>query len=280
LESVLAQTYKNWECIIINDGSTDHTEGIVQLYCKKDARFRYIKKENSGLSAARNTGLGLIIGDYIQFLDSDDLILPQKFEIQLNNLLSDLEIDICISSYKSFSNGIDSAYDTRLTKAQFDCNLESFLYDWEDKISIAIHCYLIKKDFLVKNKIRFNENLKAMEDWFFLIESALNKAKFSKVEQSLALYRKHEKSMSVDPDRMSGAFLETAFSIFEILPQNIKPEFKSKISKIIINRINNNFGERENTRKANSIDYKTGFLLLYPLHRISGFIKKIFRIIS
>ena len=65
LQSVLDQTYTNWECIIVNDGSPDATEAVAQEWCEKDHRFIYLKKENGGLSSARNAGLKIAKGDYI-----------------------------------------------------------------------------------------------------------------------------------------------------------------------------------------------------------------------
>ena len=71
LGSVLKQTHTNWECLIVNDGSTDVTEKIAQQFISKDQRFKYFFKENGGLSSARNYGLDQSTGNYIQFLDSD-----------------------------------------------------------------------------------------------------------------------------------------------------------------------------------------------------------------
>ena len=63
LQSVLEQTHTNWECIIVNDGSPDNTEGVAQEWLVKDSRFKYVYKENGGLSSARNAGLDKVVGD-------------------------------------------------------------------------------------------------------------------------------------------------------------------------------------------------------------------------
>ena len=76
LQSVLDQSYSNWECIIVNDGSPDNTEEIALVWCTKDKRFRYVKKENGGLSSARNAGITISQGEYILPLDADDKIYP------------------------------------------------------------------------------------------------------------------------------------------------------------------------------------------------------------
>ena len=80
LNSILNQSYTNWECIIVNDGSPDDTENVAQKWTNKDHRFQHISKENGGLSSARNSGLEVAKGDFIQFLDSDDLLSSDKFQ--------------------------------------------------------------------------------------------------------------------------------------------------------------------------------------------------------
>ena len=74
LQSVLDQTYTDWECIIVNDGSPDHTEEVANKWLEKDPRFRYIDKENGGLSSARNAGIAIAEGEWILPLDADDRI--------------------------------------------------------------------------------------------------------------------------------------------------------------------------------------------------------------
>ena len=84
LESVLSQTYKHWECIIVDDGSVVNTEEVVEAFINRHLAyaFTYIKKNNEGTSVAKNTGLKVAAGAYIQFLDADDLISPDKLAIQ------------------------------------------------------------------------------------------------------------------------------------------------------------------------------------------------------
>src|SRR5690606_31488967 len=90
LDSVLAQTYKNWECIVVDDGSTDGTDALLASYCKKDARFQYHhrpKEHLPGGNGARNYGFMLSKGEYIQWFDSDDVMevntLTEKISLAL-----------------------------------------------------------------------------------------------------------------------------------------------------------------------------------------------------
>ena len=97
LESVLSQTYENWECIIVNDGSTDNTESIAQKWCEKDSRFRLTIKENGGLSSARNWGIKESKAEYIAFLDHDDVLTPDSLEVRINTLLKE-NVDLVYSN--------------------------------------------------------------------------------------------------------------------------------------------------------------------------------------
>lgn len=81
LQSVLDQTYENWECIIVNDGSPDNTEEVARKWVEKDPRFKYLYQENKGVSAARNYGIENAVGEWILPLDGDDYISKNYLEI-------------------------------------------------------------------------------------------------------------------------------------------------------------------------------------------------------
>ncbi|BDE81575.1 glycosyltransferase family 2 protein [Porphyromonas somerae] len=83
LDSVLAQTFTDWEAVCVNDGSPDNSQSILEEYASRDSRFKIVVKENGGLSDARNVGMQNAQGEYINYLDSDDLIHPQTFELAL-----------------------------------------------------------------------------------------------------------------------------------------------------------------------------------------------------
>ncbi len=89
LDSVANQTYANWECICVNDGSPDGSASILEEYAARDGRFRIVNRENGGLSRARNSGLDVMKGDYFIFIDSDDFIHPQLMEICIWQALRD-----------------------------------------------------------------------------------------------------------------------------------------------------------------------------------------------
>ena len=102
LECLRAQTYENWECIIIDDGSTDDTAERVSRFMERDARFKFLRQENALQAAAKNNGLRNSAGEYIQFLDADDLIESQKLEQQVEYLETHTHVDIVYGSMRYF----------------------------------------------------------------------------------------------------------------------------------------------------------------------------------
>ena len=92
LKSVQTQTYTNIEVILVNDGSTDKSKLICERYCKEDCRFQLLNQENQGLSAARNNGVAASTGEFIAFVDSDDIILPNYLETLIHYMTDEIDI--------------------------------------------------------------------------------------------------------------------------------------------------------------------------------------------
>ena len=92
IESVLGQTYKNWELIIVNDGSTDSTEEIIKSF--DDSRVVLLSQKNSGVSSARNLGMQSSKGKYITFLDADDVLPPESLKVRVDYLESHPDVDL------------------------------------------------------------------------------------------------------------------------------------------------------------------------------------------
>jgi len=105
LDSIIAQTHKNIEIILINDGSTDDTAIICNQYAKVDSRIVVVHQENAGVSEARNVGLALIKGDWIGFVDADDWVEPEMFETLLDTATSSSVSIAACGFVKHFSNG-------------------------------------------------------------------------------------------------------------------------------------------------------------------------------
>jgi glycosyltransferase involved in cell wall biosynthesis len=102
LTSVMAQTYTNWECIIVNDGSPDDTHKVAQEWLEKDARFKYVKKVNGGLSSARNVGIKSSDGTFILPLDADDKISDDYLELALKLFIQDSKLKVVYCKAEKF----------------------------------------------------------------------------------------------------------------------------------------------------------------------------------
>lgn len=111
LDSILSQTFKDWECILIDDGSTDSSPSICDEYVSRDSRFKVAHKINEGLSSARNEALKLAKGEYIGFVDSDDWIEPEMYEVLYSNI-KEYNADISMVGYRMEFRGRHSTKHT------------------------------------------------------------------------------------------------------------------------------------------------------------------------
>jgi glycosyltransferase involved in cell wall biosynthesis len=102
LESVLSQTFQDWECIIVNDGSTDNTSEISKNWLKKDNRFKYIFQENAGLSATRNKGIENAIGEFILPLDADDKISSEYCRLAIEEFSNNKDLKVVYCQAEKF----------------------------------------------------------------------------------------------------------------------------------------------------------------------------------
>ena len=110
LDSILRNTYQSLEIICVNDGSTDDSAVILERYAAADSRIIAVNQENAGVSAARNTGLDMATGDFIAFVDSDDWVHPQYFEVLINVQVAS-EADVVVCDYLTASGDADSYCD-------------------------------------------------------------------------------------------------------------------------------------------------------------------------
>ncbi|MDI5950694.1 glycosyltransferase family 2 protein [Flavobacterium yafengii] len=192
LQSVLDQTYENWECMIINDGSSDDTDYIAQKWVAKDSRFVYLHKENGGVSNSRNLAIEKAKGDYIQFLDSDDVLDEKKLELSLNRIHADDGIKIVISNFRMF---VDNPFEASIPYCNLNpqlFNFEGLLYQWGASFTIPIHCGFFEASLF--ESIRFPEDMTAQEDWIVWVSVFKKARKAIFLDKPLAFYRQNPKS--------------------------------------------------------------------------------------
>ncbi len=189
LESVLSQTFNDLEIIVVDDGSTDSTADIVNSF--KDNRIVYHYKANQGLSSARNKGISLSQGEYIAFLDHDDIWLPEKLKIQLEVFTANQEAAMVFSD--AYITDLNGKRIKRFFKISPPFKGKVFNKLLSDNF-VPILTVMLKRTVFEKTGL-FNSNYKIAEDWDFFLRLAKNYS-FDYINTPLAEYRVHDASFS------------------------------------------------------------------------------------
>lgn len=198
IDSVLAQTFTDFELIVVDDGSTDTTAAIVKSYT--DPRIRLIRQPNQGVSVARNTGLEAAQGKFITFLDSDDLYYPE-FLKTLYHLMQSNETEMTFSNY-SESDQAEDMYKTNVNKIR--CVIKDKLFGTRiltsdsqiDGLPVHINSVMIAKTLIERYHLRFLPNVRMYEDGNFLFKAFLAAKKIYGTYICLEHYRRHPGSAS------------------------------------------------------------------------------------
>jgi len=194
IESVQCQTLDDWELIIINDGSTDQTQSLVDKAVVNDGRIRCIQQVNRGLSHARNAGLGVANGKFIQFLDADDTLLPRKLESSIRCFRHNPGIDIVASMVRV----IDSA--SAATTILSVPDKSEMIKLWERNF-LAVNAPLVRSELihrigLFETKDSGLYRLYGCEDWHFWLRASIIGAELTFLPEVLVENYRHEHNMS------------------------------------------------------------------------------------
>lgn len=206
LESIRAQTYEAWECLVVDDGSTDNAREVATRYSQQDARFRYLHQNNSGVSAARNTALREAKGKYIQLLDADDLIEKEKLALQVAFLETHAEVDLVYSSiifFKDADKDSQSEPKLLLSKKSVSDSGEALLAELVDDNIFLPGCVLFRKT-LCEDVGSFRTGIEGIEDWDYFYRAALLRKTFyhDKREATRLLSRNHGNNASGNSFKM------------------------------------------------------------------------------
>jgi len=184
IRSIQEQTYPAIEIIVVNDGSTDQTQQHLDLHAKSDDRIRIVSQQNRGVSSARNAGLRLARGEFVCFLDADDVLLPDKTEKQVLFLRNKPDADLVYSDYFDGDARLDLIGLVAIRIP--DCDLiDAFACrNW-----LAPHVCLVRRE-LLKRVGEFDETLHGAEDWDFWIRCA-KAGRFGYLPGTVAIYRSH-----------------------------------------------------------------------------------------
>ena len=237
LDSILNQTYKNLEIIVVNDGSSDNTGEIIDKYSEKDTRIKVIHKENGGVSSARNKGIDMSTGDYIGFVDGDDTIEPDMYEILVKNAIK-YNADISHCGYKILEVDKETLfYGSGKVVVQ---NRKKGILDLFD--GTIVEPSLCNKIFRKKiiGDVRLDENIKINEDLLFNVVLFEKSSKSVFEDKSKYIYMKRDGSATTssfnniikltDPRKVYLHIVELFRDDKEILPYAKKMDIERNIN--------------------------------------------------
>lgn len=201
IQSVIDQTYTDWELVVINDGSTDSTESIILEFKNKGYPIIYHCQENQGLGASRNKALNLSRGDYIAFIDHDDMWSADKLARQVSVFEKNPGVDFVYSNVYFLYTGHKKLFSKKRMPDGYI--FEKFLYHYP----VGILTVMLRKEALDRLDHFFDEKLKLSED-FDLFMRLLNRSKALYIDEPLAAYRIHSNMSSLRfiekwPDEMA-----------------------------------------------------------------------------
>jgi glycosyltransferase involved in cell wall biosynthesis len=221
IQSILNQSFQDWECIVIDDGSKDDTSDVVKGFTIKDSRIKYHFQKNAGLSKARNRGISLAKGSYFQFLDADDLLEPEKLQLFNDTIINHPEADVLYSEGRLFKESdlekllynyveLEQKEWTLNTSGKGNKIIAEFLKSNRFLVNMPVvrssvakkmlfdiqHLSAAKWGFVHENSHKF---IQGNDDWDFWTRTAISGALFLKIPHingSYSLLRLHGGSMS------------------------------------------------------------------------------------
>ena len=226
LNSIKNQTYKNFEVILVNDGSIDNSESICKVFVESDTRFRYYLKANGGASSARNLGLDNAQGKYITFIDADDWVDENHLEVLINNIKEN-NSDMAVSSIKKFDNVSRFKFRVYSNQEKYllnynKLNREEFLVilprliHASNSYKIAVS-KLFKKELL--SDVRFDESIVYGEDLEFFFKIYNNISSISYVDEVTYVYRLHNERTS---SKFNQQYVEQVLLIYKKIYEKIE----------------------------------------------------------
>lgn len=222
LDSVINQTYKNLEILLINDGSTDNSLEICKEYSNRDSRVKVFDIKNGGVSNARNIGIVNATGEYLSFIDGDDFVSENYIEKLYDQAIaSGKDMTICrMNLYEDGKVTPTKENFAPLFAEEPDDKAKTYLC-LNSSVMGSSWRILYKTEFLVKNDIKFNVNLKFCEDMAFVLKCIYMGATFAEVNEYMYFYRQNPSSYikTYKPD-----FLKAEQDFYDYVTEFVKNE--------------------------------------------------------
>lgn len=211
IESVLNQTFKDFELIVVDDGSTDNTKELVSDFQKKDNRIQYIWQENSGAPAKpKNTGIKNSKGDYIAILDSDDEWLPEKLEKQLKLFEKDKNLGIVgCNCYDVYATQMNKKKERKIKVSR---NKENQFSEILGRCFIRSSSSIVIPKFVFDSVGLYDERFKIADDWDLYLR-VIPKYKFDFIDEPLFNYYIHNNNISRSSHKSN--FIQETLAILE-----------------------------------------------------------------
>ena len=229
LDSIISQTYTNWECIVVDDGSTDNTQEFLQEYIDKDARFQYHQRPKNRLKgpcSCRNYGFEKSKGDYINFFDSDDIYKTNAFEQWLSSF--DANADAVISKIELVD------FNTYSVSKIYEITSDNLIQDFFlGNINFWPCGPLWRKTFLDKQRNLFNESIRNGDDLDFNLRMLYEKPNLIFLENSVILIRIHPNSLSQERNKLNKKEVTSYFDTIDFHLEKVKKY--AAINKNLVN---------------------------------------------
>jgi len=275
LDSIISQTYSNWECIIVDDGSTDNTEEIVSDYVTADSRIQYHRRPDnygSGGNGARNYGFTLSKGEFVNWFDSDDVMLPNFLQKKID-LIKNTDFQFVITGgYYWDGKTINDSMAIHPT--------DDFYADFQTwKLNLTTNCVLFRKSFL-QNKELFSEQIyRGQEAEFFsrvFFKVSVNIYIIS--SEPTFLYRQHSNSITQTANKYNKKFLHSRLKLhLDNLSRSIEIKHEKLISHHYRSLVLQFFKALDNNDRENMILIKKkGY---YKLKEINALVSYLFMIL-
>jgi glycosyltransferase involved in cell wall biosynthesis len=212
LESILTQTHNNWEAIIIDDGSTDKSGNIALEYCQKDQRFRYIYQENAGIAGARKRGIESSRGEFIQFLDADDVILTDRLDKMINQYEDSGSWEILYSNFIIGDHTNIYEFISLPSKpASIGRNITyiDFYKDWTEKFIFIPACIMFRREHF--SDLEFDTTYTRAEDFDLYLNLTSRGYSFRNINIANVIYRNNPFGLSKDRARTHESIMKVLF---------------------------------------------------------------------